>query len=212
MIPGLNYIYACSKCGSFILRESIASGNTFHSIMYSDGKLVASMLPEFPILVKCKKCQSLLWLDKLTSISAYRGVLGRNPKWKNIERAKFIGIEDYYRALDESLAENEKDELYIRNRIWWLYNDRIRNNTENLMFTSEDDEIRWKDNCHKLLVLLDESNINQKLMKAEVNRNLGNFKQCLIITKSIKDEDMNWIKEQFIEACKAGDSKVMRLR
>lgn len=169
------------------------------------------MLPEFPILVKCKKCQSLLWLDKLTSVSAYRGVLERSPKWKNIERATFLGIEDYFRALDEGHAENKEDELYIRNQIWWSYNDRIRSNTENLMFTSEDDEIKWRENCYKLIDLLDESDIHQKITIAEINRNLGDFKQCLKITKSIKDQNMNWITEKFIEACNEGNSKVMRL-
>jgi hypothetical protein len=68
MIPGPDRLYQCPHCGSCLTRKSIASGNASSSEFFSDGKLEAPMLPLFPDLTKCKKCNSIVWLSDLTEL------------------------------------------------------------------------------------------------------------------------------------------------
>jgi hypothetical protein len=58
MLIGPNLFFKCPECGKMTVRGSILSGNTFLSRLFSDGKLRAPMLPEFPGIVKCKKCKN----------------------------------------------------------------------------------------------------------------------------------------------------------
>lgn len=57
MIPGPNYVYKCPNCSALLTRESIASGNSFGSKLFSDGKRIAPMNPELPNLTKCRDIQ-----------------------------------------------------------------------------------------------------------------------------------------------------------
>ena len=69
------------------------------------------------------------------------------------------------------------------------------------MFNEKNEEILWEENCNELINLLDYSNINQRIMIAELNRNLGNFEKCITVINSIDSNDYNWIKEKFVTEC-----------
>ena len=126
MEPGPNYIYKCPNCGNLLTNESLMSGNTFGAKIFSDGKRVAPMLPEFPDLTKCRKCNTIFWLSKLEEVGTYQWGYKKSPNWEKADKAKFLNIKDYFKALNDGIAENREEELYIRNRIWWAYNDRTR--------------------------------------------------------------------------------------
>ena len=78
----------------------------------------------------------------------------------------------------------------------------------------KNDEMRWKKNLIELLNLLNRQNIfrrilnlpnksavNDKIMKAEIYRNLGDFENCIRIIQSIDNQGMNWLKVQFVKEC-----------
>jgi len=71
MIPGPNLVYECPKCKRTVWRESLISGNTLGSTLFSDGKRISPMLPEFPFIVKCKECNTFYWLDKKNRIGEF---------------------------------------------------------------------------------------------------------------------------------------------
>ena len=171
------------------------SGNTFEAKIFSDGKIIAPMLPEFPNLTKCKKCKTIFWLSKLHEIGTFEWGADNNSDWENADEAEFLALDDYFEAITKGIAENTQEEILIRQRIWWSYNDRIRKGQD--IFNDESDELRWVDNVKKLEMLLDESDINQKIMIAEINRNLGNFENCISIIHSIDIDDLRWMKEIF---------------
>jgi len=52
MMPGPDIIYKCPKCGSFLKNKSLMSGNTIGACHYSDGKVIAMMMPEYPYITK----------------------------------------------------------------------------------------------------------------------------------------------------------------
>lgn len=61
--PGPDIIRECPKCKMHVVQETTMSGNTMHAKFWTDGKMVAPMLPDRPNLVKCPKCGTLFWLD-----------------------------------------------------------------------------------------------------------------------------------------------------
>jgi len=209
MQPGPEYIYQCSNCENFISRGSLLSGNTFSEKLYSDGKSIAPMLPEFPAITICSRCKNIFWLDKAKEIGSYNILRPLDEEWSDAEEATFLSIDEYLLALDNKLAGNVEEELYIRLRIWWGFNDRVRNGEE--LFNNENEKSNWLNNSDRLLELLDYNDVNERIMIADLNRNTGNFKKCLEIINSIESNDLNWLKSAFVKECMNENKKVFLL-
>jgi hypothetical protein len=196
---GPNEIYTCPQCGNLIQNKSLMSGNTFDAELYSDGKRIAPMLPEFPNLTDCKKCRNIFWLSKTKKIGEYSWGDEPNQLWENADYAEFLSVHNYFKAIKANIAENRHEELYIRKRIWWSFNDRLRKGGKLFRFVNE--EVRWKENIDRLLELLDIEQIDQKIMVAELHRNLGEFERCLELINSIEDVELEWLKDGFKREC-----------
>jgi hypothetical protein len=63
----------------------------------------------------------------------------------------------------------------------------------------------------KLLSLLDPTDLDQKIMIAELHRTLGDFQACIDIIKDIDEEDLKGLKEKFIMECKRKNRRVFEL-
>ena len=209
MLPGPNYVYSCPNCGNLLAQGSLLSGNTFGEKVYSDGKRIAPMLPDFPDLTKCKKCDAIFWLSKLNEIGTYDWGDPNNSDWQNADEAQFLEIDDYFKAINTGIAEDKEEELIIRQEIWWAYNDKIRKGKK--IFSDEKDELLWKENVEELVKLFDPSDINQRIMIAEINRNLGDFENCIRIIQSIENAELNWLKEKFVVECEQKNKWVIEL-
>lgn len=209
MIPGPNLVYKCPNCGNFLINGSLMSGNTFGAVLYSDGKRVAPMLPEFPDLTKCKKCNTFFWLSKIKVFEKEDWFDIDNSQWEGVDSAEFLEIEDYFNAINQGAFENKDEELLIRQRIWWSYNDRIRDGLD--IFNDKSDELRWTENIQILKTLLDPSDINQRIMIAEINRNIGDFETCIKIIQSIDNDELNWLKEKIVDECNKKNKWVIEL-
>ncbi len=203
------YVYKCPKCENLVANNSLKSGNSFGVKIYSDGKQIGRFQTEFPILTKCIKCNEIFWLSKELLIGDYRWS-DFNSLFKDVEFAKFLSFDDYFTALENKLSKYKENELYIRQKIWWGFNDRVRNEKE--LFNSENDKILWDDNIHRLLDLLDDNDDEQKLMMAEINRNLGNFDNCMEIISSIDDFEYEWVKSYYEKECNEKNTIVFELK
>jgi len=185
----------------------------FGARTYSDGKCEARMLPEFPEITKCKKCDTIFWISKAIEMGEYKSpflekIMG-NTYAVPVDRAEFLTVYEYFKALNQKLAKTEEEELYIRRQIWWGFNDRVRKNEE--LFHSEADEILWMDNINQLINCLEDSGNHQKILIAELNRNLGNFQKSLDIIANIESSEHGWLKKVFKEKCAEKDTKVFEL-
>jgi len=195
MLPGTGFICRCSFCGNCLKRESINSGNTFGDILYSDGKRISSMLPGFPNLTKCRKCNNIFWIRKWNKVGEYEFFRSKEEvliEWKNADIAEFLDIKDLFRALEAE--ENIYNEICIRKLIWWTFNDRVREDTEEL-FLEESEKALWRRNCKSLLNLLYDYIPSDQLMIAELYRNLGEFEDCIRTIDNIENTDKKWIKD-----------------
>lgn len=228
MIPGIDHVYKCPNCGSLIARKSIVSGNTFGAKVYSDGKRIAPMLPDFPNLTKCVKCNTFLWLSKLkdlirmehrSSLLKKLDKLGKRlgfsrsknqdyGYWNNEVYAEFLSIEDGFKAISLNFARDDQERKHIREHIWQSYNDRKRDGIA--MFDDENDRKRWENNCKELLSLLDLAASTEKIMIAEIHRNLGRFEDCKTIIQSL-DSEFDWLKEKLIAECNDSNPWVVQL-
>jgi hypothetical protein len=206
MTLGPNYIYKCPNCGNLLLKESLSSGNTLGAELFSDGKRIAPMLPDFPDLTKCKKCNSIFWLSDLKKIGTrYECEENpKNPEWGDADIAEFLDISDLFRALEEKKSK----EIIIRQLIWWAFNDRVRDGKE--IFVEENEENLWMQNCIALTELFNKENINQKIMIAELYRNLGQFEHCIELIDNLSD-DLDWLKNKFKEECAKKNQLVFQL-
>ncbi len=211
MILGPNCVYKCPNCGNLLRTVNLVSGNTWGAEIFSDSRVIASDSVEFPCLTKCNKCDKIFWLSKLEEI----GTLGWSvdekvdPDWENADWANYLTVDEYFESLNKGLAENKKDEIFIRRQIWWGYNDRLREGNE--LFSDVNDESKWFENCNRLISLLDVSDMEESFMIAELKRNLGDFKGCLEIIKVIDNDELNWAKDTFISECEKGNKWVVKL-
>lgn len=207
--PGPDYIYKCSQCQHYLKRGSLMSGNTLGAKLYSDGKMIARMLPEFPNLTKCSKCGCFLIINNLESV----GTCDRGEKceeFKGADEVEFLSLDDLLKVLDTDLAKVKENEKLIRRSIWWAYNDRVRSDDE--LFVNSEDEIIWKNNCLRLVALLNKEDINEKIMTAELYRNLGEFDECMNLINEIKGSDRAYmIKKIFRAECEKKNRLVIRL-
>lgn len=246
MIPGPDIYYKCPTCGAYLYTHSLTSGNTFGAKTYSDGKMVAPMLPEYPNLTKCENCETIVMLSRLEQIIEDDSrkekkrddisLLGKilrlfsRTKTKNIEaehegelqerqdinspfvsryECMHLGLGDLYKALDVF----PNDELYIRLKIWRKHNDILRFSSE---LTPENihqdilDYHEYMNNCRSLLNLLNKEDDDERLIMAELNRNLGNFTECLdLITKS--EGRRNLIETILTLECEKGNRCIVRV-
>lgn len=230
MILGPDLFYKCPVCGANLHSYSLRSGNTFGAEVYSDGKMFAPMLPEYPNITKCGGCGTILMLSRLESFSEETlsypqeeiAKISLWEKWKSLisgtrreakpspryYECEHLSMDDLYRAIDVF----PETELYIRLMIWRGYNDRVTGRTF-VYSPSEDlranynplDSKEYKSNCLALLNLLNKDNREERMLLAELYRNLGNFKECMAL---IPESDRNSYME--IE-CKRGNRYTVRI-
>jgi len=201
MIPGGDNYYECPICGNIISRGTLISGNTVGAQHYSDAKVIASMLPQFPQITKCQKCNSIFWIKDELLVS--------KPEDKKADVARFLSIDEYLQALESNTYTSKGDEFYIRQHIWWKFNDRIRQGKR--LFLSENDEEKWKLNLLRLQNLVDSNITGGKLLIIEINRSLGNFDICKELLADIINPDFDWIKEKFEKELAKENTYVVRL-
>jgi len=209
MIPGPNLVYECPKCKRTVWRKSIISGNTVGSILFSDGKRIADMLPEFPFIVKCKGCNTFFWLYDKYRIGEFYNREEVESKWKNPYAAKFLSPNEYFEAIKSEICSNKDKELCLRLNLWRAFNDRIRDYEE--IFLTEEDKDIYESNCVALIEMLDENKINEKIMIAELYRNLGKYVECNNILDTIEEEKYARFKEILKKECEKDNRNVVEI-
>ena len=186
MIPGGDIYYACPICKNIISKGSLISGNTFGAKHYSDNKTIAPMLPKYPEITKCKKCDNIFWLDEEMVIS--------EPDNREADVAQFLSIDDYIKVLDSILYSSNDEQIYIRHHLWWKFNDRVRVGKQ--LFLNENDEEKWKQNLIKLENILNLDDDNNILLAVEINRSLGNFDKCRKLLYKVDNPELCWVTKK----------------
>ena len=182
-------IIECPACGDTQLRSSLGSGNTSGALFFSDGQMIAPMLPRYPWLIKCRKCAVYFKIDKKT-------VKGSADYGDERPYVTFLSIEDTRKALANGLfnaskadsEEWENEMLDMRIELWWAFNMRLRGDslhTENI-WRSDEEKDAYTDNCRELLRMLAGYREDEDyLRRAEICRNIGAFDECRLLLDKV---------------------------
>lgn len=174
-------------CNKPIKFTTIASGNTFGATFWTDGKREAPMLPDEPWLRKSPSEKVLFWSDECQEIGQVNFFSGDSEKaeWRELDYAEEPSEEDYVEALQSGLATSPEKERYIRMRLWWCGNDRIRQGK-----TAELSDTH-RQNLNSFESMLSVEDAHQRLMKAEILRELSRFEDALQLLDSNFPESYN---------------------
>jgi hypothetical protein len=204
MILSNPLILNCPGCGAPHTCINMLSGNTFGGIFWSDGYYLAPMLPDIPRFTKCCACGLIFNQHNCPKTESESEQTDRYPEVSALEK------EDLISALGQNVYKGDKDdEIYLRIRLWWAMNKRPfhADETETLMVDSD-----YRENAFALSKLLDGTSEQHLLIKAELSRNLGKFKECLNLLTQIKDSRSENRIAQIKAAALKGNTAVIRFQ
>ena len=197
---GPKLIYQCPNCGKIIGYRSLFSVNDFGATSYSDGRTRGIMYADSPEIVKCKKCKTFFWLKKENQIGEY-GPLTINSKWEKAPEAESLTKNEYIEALNLKAYKNKDQERYVRCNLWRALNYSM----------GENEKAIYESNCKKLIKLYNMEDIDEKLLIAELYRNIGNFSESMTILKTIRKKEYIRIKKLLIQECQKENKKTIEL-
>ena len=206
-----NQIIACPHCGALAHFRALVSGNTLGAVGWTDGRQYAQMMVEPPAVVKCHACAKCHWLTDAKEI----GVVERDfpwkvpvtEAWKNAPEVKEPSADEYLDAIASGLAKDVAQEKSLRLLALWRGNDPERG----WPFVREDIPVASPDgvrrNLERLLDLLTDDTDNDRLMRAEVLREMGNFAAAKQALREVST-DLSWVVKQIRSLCAAKDTRV----
>lgn len=215
MFPGPDQIVACPHCGALAKYMTLMSGNTFGARMWTDGKQVAPMLPSPPSVVKCSHCRECYWLDdakEVGTLMAWGGNSQVDPAWIAAEVVREPSEEEYYQALRDGLAQDPQQELNLRVLALWRSNDAFRDVREAGTSGIANTSGACRENLEAIAGLLDEARESERIMKAEVLRELGEFESAQRLLSRAVSGDVATVVHQLRLLCDAEDASVRELQ
>jgi hypothetical protein len=168
----------CPHCKTHVVQEDTLSGNTIGAKIYTDGKREAKMLPDHPLLVRCPACSNLFWVDEAVQVSSEFEAANGKPQVLAPSEKNMLSF------LAEPGLPKDK-EIYLRMHAWWSANDAWRS-VPNPKPNFSKEQVK---NLNALAALMDESEPGQRILKAEIARELGEFDYCLRLLSSSFDEE-----------------------
>jgi hypothetical protein len=167
----------CPHCRAHVVQEDTLSGNTFGATFWTDGKREAKMLPDHPWLAKCPICNFLFWIDEAVEVdTGFDAAKGK-------QQVLAPSGKEMLEFLSGSALPRDK-EMFLRVAAWRSANDAWRRVLNATPAFSKD----LVQNLHVLSEMLDESEPNQRILKAEIARELGEFDECLGLLSHPFDE------------------------
>lgn len=185
MKPGPALIVECPSCGAEKSLMTLISGNSFGSLLWSDGYHFAPMAPTLSPVQKCMDCKSYFMLisapyrysEQQSDYSLETGLLSYNE----IKEA-FIEL------LKTDLSPDE--ELQLRLEFLYRFNDAFRD-SENISLPLEltmdkerenEDYTLFQINLKKLISIIEEQS-PPSLLLAELYREMGDFDQAISVLR-----------------------------
>ena len=207
MMPPQTLVKKCPDCAKYIL-DSTRSGNTFRSVLWSDGKLVGPMLPEVERLVLCPQCRAGVWILELPELKEYIDCddveIDANGQTYTVQFFESLTFADYMRYLVTANIDTGK-QIYVRRAAWWCANDNRRKNNPLPLTPPEIANLR------ALLPLLVSSHAEQVIMKAEILRQLADFAAAQLCLESVTDPKQQYIVDFLLARIAARDATLQRI-
>ena len=202
MRPGTPDIIKCPSCGAYQKRGTIQSGNTFGAEFYSDGSMVAPMLPELPDFTKCPECSVFYKIDAQTILSGnasmgfarlllgdFENTADYLDALRKIPFVERLSFDDYIQVINIGLFNgDDNDILALRILFWRASNERIRKGrNQNYPIGEDIEKIVYEENCRKILMLMQENSyIEKSLMRDDYYYSLKGLPDISLLEKHSK--------------------------
>jgi hypothetical protein len=228
MLPGPDQIVACPACGGLAKYATLLSGNTFGARLWTDGKQEAPMLPQPPAVVKCRHCGGCYWLADAERVGEL-DVWGADPlapdeawplsedhplavpeSWRTAQYVEEPEEAEYYAALRSGLAQDRQQERALRIFAWWRSNDPSRDGEESSAGGGSEPAAR-EENLRALLPLLEGEEDRNRIMRAEVLRELGRWGEAEAALLRVRSREFAAAVRQIEALCRARDRAVREL-
>ena len=205
MLPyfGPPIIEKCTECSGLLRRDIMASDNTFGATFWTDGYTDDCFDESW--LIKCPHCEALIWSDEIEKVNAIDDIDSK----KNYERSKpceLLKVEDYFEKLKENNLDSRKLK-YIRMRIWWMENSKRRNTDDKIKLSDKE-----RDNLLKLYDLLSFLDDDELLLKAEIKRELGEFKEAEAILEKPISNDLRRVASTILKLARQQNEVVAKIK
>lgn len=191
-------IQKCEHCGKEYLTENMTSGNTFGMRLRSDGRRIGGGMLEPKVVFKCDSCSNINWIKSE----------GTEVGFEKIGELKImpgISLKLCEEIISNKLYHDLKTETYIRVKYWHLCNDK--NKEDNFKLDKENKILT--DNLNHLLDIFSEDNsIDKQLLRCEILRELGLFKEAKEVLLKIKELDNNSVINIFEKLIDDNDDKI----
>jgi hypothetical protein len=194
MIPGADRVVACPSCKRLAKYSTLVSGNTCGARVWTDGRQIAPMLPLPPAVVRCRYCSVCYWLadtEELGTVATWDSeAKPQPPEWIFAEYVEEPDERDYYKTIRDGLAADREQERALRILAWWRSNDCFRHLDGGDKPELRPDSTERDANIRALLELLHPSEMGDRLLSAEVYRELGMFSAAKEVLEGISTTNL----------------------
>jgi DNA-directed RNA polymerase subunit RPC12/RpoP len=214
MILGNYIVIACPKCGFFYKYRTLKSYSSFNANHWSDGKKEFLRYPiEDAVAFRCRECHSLFLVKDAKKIGEMppffendKSHIEGSLESKNIQTIPRLTISDFIDAINDPLFLSQGEE-YLRIGLWHAINDLIRKGHAEEI--NQEYRNLFKENLNKLIPLLRGDSPGEILLRAEANREAGNFEIAKILLRPILD--FGSTAKKIYALAKKKDSKVIKV-
>ena len=191
----------CPRCDHGFSYMAVGSFNTFGATFYTDGFIEGPMYDDQGRLFRCPQCRAIGWNDEFICeepgddedelAAVFDGEVGPIP------------MREYPELLAEAPWRGPDEEKYVRIAAFWAAN-MPRRAPDSQPAPFNDDEHR---NLLALLDLLGDTS-QDRLMRAEILREMGRFEECLAVLVGFDDTELETVARLIRELAMGQERRV----
>jgi len=202
---------SCPHCGEKARYQTLLCGNTFGATLWTDGKRLTPIFVEPPQFVRCSACAACYWFEDAAHLDdeSFDEEAAEREGMPWLQEADEA---DMYRAPAAGGTAVGPHERRFRVLAWWSSHDPLR--TEHPEPPAVDPALAQARGLklQGLLRVLDPTEINDRIMRAEVHRELGDFDAARRQLDTLREPDLAGVIAQFHAVCEAGDTQLRQVR
>ncbi|MEJ2384952.1 MAG: hypothetical protein P8Y54_11230 [Xanthomonadales bacterium] len=192
----------CPRCDHGFSYMAVGSYNTFGAT-FTDGYIEGPMYDDQGRLFRCPHCHAVGWNDEFACEDPDDGDEAELGSVFDAEAGP-IPLKDYPALLDAAPWRGPDEEKYVRIAAFWAANMPRRGAPESTEPFSASEER----NLRALLERLDDSP-QDRLMRAEILRETGQFEACLEVLAGFEDEDLETVARLIRTLAMGRDARVV---
>ena len=162
----------CEHCEYAIEIHPLIEGSHRGSVLWSDGFIESTTMPEQAILARCDHCSAVVWLTDLEPVD--------NPETDRVTVYNELTPKDYLALVEDPRSLDKAHEVVLRTLAWQKGNDSRRGKEVPKAYSEAE-----RRNMRELDDLLGEEEENELLLKIEIARELGDFQKAAKLMRNI---------------------------